>query len=136
MRSTYLNRMGITQWRLRSGADSAVLFQVQLKNTVGKTVGVIIATIDSAVSMESQEQLLCKIAEAIAVHYDYCRCESPDLFNEKYQFIIFLGKKMVFDVKKAEHVICANALSELIHHAEMKKTLWAEIKKLRDLFNE
>ncbi len=136
MKAVYLNRMGITQWQLRNPAVSNAFFQVHLKNAAGKTVGVMTAEIDSAVSIEPQEQLLRKIAEAITVHYDCQRCEQPEFFDEKYQFIIFLGKKIVFDAKKAGQVICANTLSELIHHASMKKTLWTEIKKWRDLFNE
>src|SRR3990167_4720621 len=131
MRSTYLNRMGITQWKLRKAATLNAFFQVRLSNTAGKTVGMMMAEVDSAASIEWQEQLLCKIAEAITVHYECQRCESLDLSDEKYQFIIFFGMKIVFDEKKTEQIICTNALSELIHHAELKKILWAEIKKLR-----
>ncbi len=136
MRSIYLNRLGITEWRLREAIAGEAFFQVQLKNAQGKRVGVIIAETDSVVSLESQAQLLRKIAEAITAHYDFSHCESPDFFQEKYRFIIFLGKKVGFDSEKTAQIISSHTLSELTHHASMKKTLWSEIKKLRDLFNE
>lgn len=136
MRTDYLNRMGITQWRLRDTAVADAFFQVQLKDTAGKTVGVMIAEIDLSLSIESQEQLLRKIAEAMSVNYDCHYCESLDFPSQQYQFIICLGKKIFFDKEKSRQVICANALSELMQDASMKKTLWAEVKKLRDLFNE
>lgn len=100
MRSTYLNRMGITQWQLRNAPASDAFFRVKLNNAAGQVVGVMIAEIDSAVSIESQEQLLRKIAEAITVNYDCQHCELTDLDDEKYQFIILLGTKIVFDEKK------------------------------------
>jgi hypothetical protein len=92
MKTAYLDRMGIVAWRLRHDISTDTFFQVELKNGASAALGMIIAEIDSTVSVESQAQLLHKIAEAITVHYDCCQTECPHILDKKYRFIIFLGK--------------------------------------------
>jgi DNA polymerase III psi subunit len=124
--------MGITQWQLRNAAASAGFYHVRFRNQAEKTVGLMIAEINNTVSVVSQEQLLCKIAEAITTNYDIHQCESSNIGNDKYHFIIQLGGEVNFDL----HSIHSHSLFDMICYPEKKKLLWIEIKKLRELFNE
>jgi DNA polymerase III psi subunit len=124
--------MGITQWQLRNTVSLGGFFQVRLTNGAGKTLGVMIAQINEIVSVASQEQLLRKIADAITVNYDVHQCESSNVADEKYHFIIQLGGEVNPDAR----IIHSHSLSEMICYPEKKKLLWVDIKKLRELFNE
>lgn len=129
MKKVYLERMGIIDWQLRDNNKStADFFYCQIKDTLGKVVGVIVADISSDIWVNEQENLLKKIAEALSPHYVFVHdisIESND------QFAILLGNNSCKQYATlCNTVIQAHSLAELIQTVAYKKALWAEIKTL------
>ena len=137
MKNIYLQRMGITTWRLRDQPTHAVnYFSYQLNNAAGKPLGVLFADAidDSRISLSEQENLVQNIVAALTPHFTNAMNEN----HKHYLFAILLGnhaKKMFLEREsKVECMISHDALIQFIQNTERKKALWTEIKPLRDLF--
>lgn len=141
MRSTYLDRMGITVWQLRQH-NQAEFFYYALNNKQGKTMGIIVADRDAtqSVSPMDQENLLQKICDTLTTHVKRGISLSAieNLFFEPIDCVILLGdraqKLLDMNTKKVRHVIRSYSLADLIHDTEHKKTLWAQIKPCVEFF--
>jgi DNA polymerase III psi subunit len=135
MKKVYLERMGITQWRLRNPGEKNNPVVLALKNTAREVIGVIIADIDASKNREAQEILLTKMAEAITPF-----AEKTDHFpQKKLSFAIVLGKSSedFFNQAKihVEKIIRSHRPIDLIENPLYKKELWENIKSLRELFH-
>jgi DNA polymerase III psi subunit len=133
MRSVYLSRMGIVEWELRHAAVAEPFFEVKLNNAAGKKVGVIIAEIDAAGDDHQQRELLSKIAQAITPHFDLHKIEASSVAIDHSLFFIVLGKNRQIQAQ-SPHTIFSSSLSQLLVDPDLKKNLWSDIKKIRELF--
>lgn len=141
MRNTYLDRMGITVWQLRQH-NQTEFFYYGLNNSHGKTIGIIVADRDTTqcVSPMDQESLLQKISETLTTNVKRSVSLSviENLFFEPIDCVILLGdraqKLLDANTKKVRHVVRAHSLADLIHDAERKKALWAQIKPCVECF--
>ena len=122
MRDTYLNHMGITVWYLRESVNDqcASHFQVILKDTVGKTVGIIFADIDDKIPLSEQEDLLKKIVAAL------------NSTEAGFTIMQLQGRKSGYE--QAMNFSLDISLSDLLKNPESKKALWEEIKPLKKCF--
>lgn len=148
MKTTYLQKMGITVWRMRQAeevqeADVASTpaemagFFCQLKNTNGDLIVSMVADIDPAVDTMSQKNLLQKIATALTPNHVICEGNLLDykVLFEKAPHVILLGKTVDFFLGENTGVrqyITAASLRQLETSPPDKKALWAKIKSLRD----
>lgn len=120
MQSTYLKRMGITEWRLREHPISTVLRPVLWYSKARQ--GLLIADANNS----ETQALLQKIAEAIAKDFVAVE-EVPDSVS----FVINFDDKMkqIFDEKNFKgKIIKAASLNELLQDVALKKQLWIELK--------
>ena len=90
--------------------------------------------------MLTQENLLQKICDTLTkqVKRDIAFSVIENLFFESIDCVILLGdraqKLLDMKTKKVRQVIRSYSLADLIHDAEHKKTLWAQIKPCVDFF--
>lgn len=141
--SEHLQRMGITEWRLREGDGADKYFRVTLNNAAGKAVGLIVADVDQEVALTEQEALLQKIAQALTPHFEIemMLSISWDMIEKNnYTMIIFLGDN-IKKIKKTNskkltcEMVTSFSLVDLLQQGDHKKQLWSEIKRLRDAFS-
>lgn len=133
MRSVYLSRMGIVEWELRHAAVAAQCFEVTLNNAAGKKVGVIVAEIDVTGDEHQQRELLSKIAHAITPHFDLHQIDASSVVIDHSLFFIVLGKNSQMKTPSPQ-TIFSSSLSQLLVDPDLKKNLWSDIKKIRELF--
>jgi len=138
VRNIYLQRMGITSWRLCHRAQTSAYFQCLLHSDQNEPIGMIFADIDDAISLSDQQQLLQKIAQSVApniiLHTMTC---SPLTSAEcdRVRYVILLGKQANQWVSQnAENnrfsVVRSVSLSALLKDPSHKKILWAQLKPL------
>ena len=137
--SEYLQRMGITEWRLRDGDGTDACFKVTLNNAAGKTVGLIVADMDQETAFMEQEALLQKIAQALTPHFEIEIMSSiswDTIEKNNYTMIIVLGdtNKKTNLKKLTCQIVTSFSLVDLLQQSDHKKQLWSEIKRLRDGF--
>lgn len=136
--SSYLQRMGITEWRLRENTEDNDYFIVTLNNAAGKTVGLMLADVDNNTAIAEQAELLQKIAKALTPYSDYKifpAFPADKIENNEYRFMIILGdtlKKMHASQPTCQ-LVESFSLVDLLHNENHKKQLWTEIKPLREL---
>lgn len=151
MKTTYLQKMGITVWRMRQAeevleTDDASTpvemagFFCQLKNTNGDLIVSIVADIDPLVDTVSQKNLLQKIATALTPNHVVCEGNLFDykVLFEKAPHVILLGKAVEFFLgqnTEGRQYITAPSLRQLEASPPDKKALWVKIKSLRDLLS-
>ena len=137
MKNTYLQRMGITAWQLRDQAaesriDLPVFFCCHLRNDSNEIVGVILADVDQAGCLDDQQNLLKKIAHALAPVVDIKSVsDMTELFLAPYQYAVFLGDRVSHwceNKSVAMQTIQSVSLSILQKDAAAKKSLWMQLK--------
>ncbi|OGT47926.1 MAG: hypothetical protein A3E82_06905 [Gammaproteobacteria bacterium RIFCSPHIGHO2_12_FULL_38_11] len=120
MRNHYLQHMGITVWHLREASNALCLdyFECVLKNSAGKTGGLIVSKVDHKVALSEQESLLKKIAASL-----------NGLENKITQ-----KRGKVPACEPTMNFVLNITLSDLLRNPENKKKLWAQMKPLKKYF--
>lgn len=139
-KKNYLEKMGVTTWHLREKNPAENYFCVMLNNAAGKAVGMLLADCDKTVSIDEQEKLLQKIAQALTSNIVEVRLIEFRAAEAHFKFIILLGDQIKKIIKKNKlaitpdcQIIESYSLKEFIQNAEHKKALWSAIKPLCDL---
>ena len=140
MRQLYLNQMGVAIWQLRHHEQiPEIFFYATLYHSSRKAIGLIVADISAShqVALNEQTDLLKKIAEALTSSVAY----SQDIFLKSiddFSFVILLGSHssdaFAKNNFKMNRLIRSFSLHDLIKNVNYKKSLWSEIKLLKECF--